>query len=92
MLSDDLALQEEIPLVGAPFKVSLKQGKQLTEAEETAEEAVEETTEQTPTTPITVEEDMLEAMASLAAKNLPSSRAIERTLSLSYLSGRSIRC
>jgi hypothetical protein len=41
---------------------------------------------------IVAEEDTLEAMASSAAKNPPSSRAIERTPSLSYLSGRSTRC
>jgi hypothetical protein len=92
MLSDDLALQAETPMAEVTFKALLKQERRLTGEEETVEEAVEETTEQIPTTPITTEEDTLEAMASLAARNPPSAQAIERTLSLSYLSGRSIRC
>jgi hypothetical protein len=45
-----------------------------------------------PTIPTTAEEDALLTMASSAAKNPQSSRVIERTLRLSYLSGRSIRC
>jgi hypothetical protein len=55
-------------------------------------EMAEETMEEIPTIRIVAEEDTLEATASSAARNPQSSRAIERTLSLSYLSGRSIRC
>jgi hypothetical protein len=53
---------------------------------------MEGATEKIPTIPATLEEDILLTMASSAAKNPQSSRAIERTLRLSYLSGRSIRC
>jgi hypothetical protein len=52
----------------------------------------EETMKEIPMILIIAEEDTLEAMASSVARNPPSSRAIERTLSLSYLSGRSTRC
>jgi hypothetical protein len=55
-------------------------------------EEMEEATEKILTTPTTTEEDTLFVMASLAARNPQSSRAIERTLRLSYLSGKSIRC
>jgi hypothetical protein len=53
---------------------------------------MEGATEKIPTTPTTAGEGILLTMASSAAKNPQSSRAIERTLRLSYLSGRSIRC
>jgi hypothetical protein len=88
MLSDDPALQAENPPAETPFEALPKLGERLEEAEEMAEVTMEEI----PTTPITMEEDTLVAMASSAARNPPSSRAIERTLSLSYLSGRSTRC
>jgi hypothetical protein len=91
MLSNDPALQAESPSAETPFEALLRPGERLGETEE-AEEAVEEATEEIPTTPITAEEDTLVAMASSAARNRLSSRAIERTLSLSYLSGRSTRC
>jgi hypothetical protein len=55
-------------------------------------EEMEEVTEKILMTPTAAEEDALFIMASSAARNPPSSRAIERTLRLSYLSGRSIRC
>jgi hypothetical protein len=92
MLSDDLALQAGNPPAETPFEALPKLGERLEVAEEMAEEMAEETMEEIPTIPITTEEDTLEAMASSAARNPPSSRAIERTLSLSYLSGRSTRC
>jgi hypothetical protein len=88
MLSDDPALQAGNPPAETPFEASPKLGERPEVAEETAEEMMKEIL----MTPITVEEDTLEAMASSAARNPPSSRAIERMLSLSYLSGRSIRC
>jgi hypothetical protein len=53
---------------------------------------MEGATEKIPTIPTTVEEGILLTMASSVAKNPQSSRAIKRTLRLSYLSGRSIRC
>jgi hypothetical protein len=73
-----------------PFKASLPREERPAEEEEG--EMMEETMEEIPTIRIAAEEDTLEAMASSAARNPPSSRAIERTLSLSYLSGRSTRC
>jgi hypothetical protein len=76
------------PPAETPFAALPKLGERREEVEEMAEE----TKEEIPMTPITTEEDTLEAMASSAARNPLSSRAIERTLSLSYLSGRSTRC
>jgi hypothetical protein len=84
------------PPAETPFEALLKLGERLEVAEEVAEEMaeemVEETMEEILMILITAEEDTLEAMASSAARNPPSSRAIERMLSLSYLSGRSTRC
>jgi hypothetical protein len=90
MPSNDLALQAESLPTETPFEASRPQEERLAEVE--VEEMAEETMKEIPTILIVAEEDMLEAMASSAARNPPSSRAIERTLSLSYLSGRSTRC
>jgi hypothetical protein len=86
--SDDLVLQGENPLAETPFKALQPQEERLVGVVVGVEEAMEEI----PTTPTAEEENMLEAMASSAARNPPSSRAIERTLSLSYWNGRSTRC
>jgi hypothetical protein len=92
MPSNDLALQaESLPTV-TPFKASPPWEKRPIEEEVEVGEMAEETMKEILTILIIAEEDTLEAMASSAARNPPSSRAIERTLSLSYLSGRSIRC
>jgi hypothetical protein len=87
--SDDLVPQVENPLAETPFEALQPQEERLVAG---VEEAMEEAMEEIPTTPTAEEENTLEAMASSAARNPPSSRAIERTLSLSYLSGRSTRC
>jgi hypothetical protein len=94
MPSNDLALQVEGLPTETPFEASLPQEERSIEEEGEGVEVVEteEATEKIPTTPTTVEEDALLTMASSAAKNPQSSRVIERTLRLSYLSGRSIRC
>jgi hypothetical protein len=96
MPSGDLALQAESLPTETHFEASLLQEERSIgeEAEEEGMEVVETegATEKIPTTPTTTEEDTLLTMASSAAKNPQSSRAIERTLRLSYLSGRSIRC
>jgi hypothetical protein len=90
MPSNDLALQVESLPTETPFEASRLREEQPVEVE--VGEMAEETMEEIPTILIVMKEDMLEAMASSAARNPPSSRAIERTLSLSYLSGRSTRC
>jgi hypothetical protein len=93
MPSNDLAPRAESLPTETPFEVSPLQEERSVE-EEGEEEEVAETegaTEEIPTTP-TTEEDALLTMASSVAKNPQSSRAIERTLRVSYLSGRSIRC
>jgi hypothetical protein len=89
MPSSDLALQAESLPMEIPFEASPPREKRSIE-----EEVVETggAMEKIPTTPTTVEEDVLLTMASSAAKNPQSSGVIERTLRLSYLSGRSIRC
>jgi hypothetical protein len=94
MPPDDPALQAETLPMETPFEASLPKEEQSAEEEVEEEEAeeMEEVTEEILTTPTTVQEDALLTMASSAAKNPQSSRAIERTLRLSYLSGRSIRC
>jgi hypothetical protein len=90
MPSNDLALQAESLPTETPFEASPLREKRPMEVE--VGEMAEETMKEIPTIPIIAEEDMLEAMASSAARNPPSSWAIERTLSLSYLNGRSTRC
>jgi hypothetical protein len=90
MPSNDLALQAESLPTETPFEASPPREEQPAEAE--VEEMAEETMMEIPMILAITEEDTLEAMASSAARNPPSSRAIERTLSLSYLSGRSTRC
>jgi hypothetical protein len=90
MPSNDPALQAENPLTETPFEDSLPQEERPAEAE--VEEMAEEIMEVIPTTLVITEEDTLEAMASSVARNPLSSQAIGRTLSLSYLSGRSTRC
>jgi hypothetical protein len=92
MPSNDLALQAESLPTETPFEVSPLQEKRPIEEEVEVGEMAEETMKEIPTILIIAEEDTLEAMASSVARNPPSSRAIERTLSLSYLSGRSTRC
>jgi hypothetical protein len=90
MPSNDLALQVESLPTETPFEVLPPREERP--AEEEVGEMAEETMEEIPTIRIVAGEDTLEAMASSAARNPLSSRAIERTLSLSYLSGRSTRC
>jgi hypothetical protein len=89
MPSDDLALQAESLPTETPFEASQPREERPVGV---AVGMAREMTEEILTIPIAAEEDTLEAMASSAARNPPSSRAIERTLSLSYLSGRSTRC
>jgi hypothetical protein len=88
--SNDLALQAESLPTETPFEALQPQEERL--AEVAVGEMAEEMREEIPTTLIVAEEDTLEAMASSVARNPPTSWAIERTLSLSYLSGRSTRC
>jgi hypothetical protein len=90
MPSNDLAPRAGSLPTETPFEVSPPQEEQSVEVEEEVAET-EGATEEIPTTP-TTKEDTLLTMASSAAKNPLSSWAIERTLRLSYLSGRSIRC
>jgi hypothetical protein len=92
MPSNDLALQAESLPTETPFEASLPREKRPIEEEVEVGKMAEETMKEIPMILIIAEEDTLEAMASSAARNPPSSRAIERTLSLSYLSGRSTRC
>jgi hypothetical protein len=73
-----------------PFEASPLREERPVEAE--VEEMAEETMMKIPTILAIEEEDTLEAMASSAARNPPSSQAIERMLSLSYWNGRSTRC
>jgi hypothetical protein len=74
MPSNDLALQAESPPTETPFEASLLQEEQPAEVE--VEEMAEEMMEGIPTTLVIAEEDTLEAMASSAARNPPSSQAI----------------
>jgi hypothetical protein len=97
MPSNNLALQAESLPTETPFEALPLQEERSVEEEGEEEEvaetegATEGATEEIPTTP-TTEGDALLTMASSVAKNPQSSQAIERTLRLSYLSGRSIRC